>query len=295
MPRFTGRAACQCALLFGKTFLTVFDRPPHTGSGGHSIDTMPTEEYRCSKPETAEGQLVAQMEDFIQVLQQAYAEALVDAGENYRANEGKKNTTQEGGVKYQARAGWYDYSKPFSQQIDDWLKQDGTFPQIDTLLVGKTPKVLRDIGIPALPITIAQKNLRENLLGQYKGTAEEIADHVISPEDMNKLPEKIADPVAIIVDRRQVRNKWSISESAVDVLVEMQINGKDAIVPVRISGNSVQQGAGIDSNVVSSIHGNRDALSRLKYAMDNDSPDSVHVFSQIKIRPPPTFGKLATR
>lgn len=97
MPRFTGRAACQCLLLFGKTFLTVFDRPPHTGSGGHSIDTMPTEKYRCSKPETAEGQLVTQMEDFVKVLQQAYAEALVEAGENYRANEGNKKTTREGG------------------------------------------------------------------------------------------------------------------------------------------------------------------------------------------------------
>ena len=43
------------------------------------------------------------MEDFIQVLRQAYAEALVEAGENYRASEGKKNTTQEGGVKMQAR------------------------------------------------------------------------------------------------------------------------------------------------------------------------------------------------
>lgn len=61
------------------------------------------EQYKGAKPETAEGQLVAQMEDFIQVLQQAYAEALVEAGENYRASEGNKKTTQEGGVKFQTR------------------------------------------------------------------------------------------------------------------------------------------------------------------------------------------------
>ena len=39
---------------------------------------------------------MAQVDDFIGVLQQAYAEALVEAGENYRASEGNKKTTQEG-------------------------------------------------------------------------------------------------------------------------------------------------------------------------------------------------------
>ena len=56
--------------------------------------------YGDVNPETAEGRLVAQMGDFIQVLQASYTQALVDASENYRAAEGQKNTTREGGVKY---------------------------------------------------------------------------------------------------------------------------------------------------------------------------------------------------
>lgn len=59
--------------------------------------------YKGVSPESPEGLLVAQMDDFIEVLQQAYAEALVDAGESYRASEGNKKTTQEGGVKFQTR------------------------------------------------------------------------------------------------------------------------------------------------------------------------------------------------
>lgn len=109
-------------------------------------------------------------------------------------------------------------------------------------------------------------------MGQYKGTAEEIADHAISPEEMKKLPEKLADPVAIIVDRRKVRNKWSISESAVDVLVEMQINGKDTLVPIQISGNAKQNGDTIDAVSIASVHGNKDALQRLWYAVSNAPP-----------------------
>ena len=61
------------------------------------------DQYSGASPESTEGRLVARMEDFIGVLQQAYSEALVEAAENYRANEGEKNTTREGGVKYQAR------------------------------------------------------------------------------------------------------------------------------------------------------------------------------------------------
>ena len=37
------------------------------------------------------GAPVAQMDDFVKMLQEAYSEALMDASENYRANEDNKN------------------------------------------------------------------------------------------------------------------------------------------------------------------------------------------------------------
>ena len=54
-------------------------------------------------PETLEGKLVADMHDSFSKLQELFAEALVDASNNYQANEGQKNTTSEGGVKFMAR------------------------------------------------------------------------------------------------------------------------------------------------------------------------------------------------
>jgi len=59
--------------------------------------------YKGYTPDSPEGRMVAQMEDFIGVLQEAYSEALMDASENYRVNRGNKKTTLEGGVKMQAR------------------------------------------------------------------------------------------------------------------------------------------------------------------------------------------------
>ena len=54
-------------------------------------------------PETPEGKLVSQMYDSFTKLQELFAEALVDASDNYQANKGQKNTTSEGDVKFMAR------------------------------------------------------------------------------------------------------------------------------------------------------------------------------------------------
>ena len=58
-------------------------------------------------PETPEGKLVSQMNDSFTKLQELFAEALVDASNNYQANKEQKNTTSEGDVKESQRLGGY--------------------------------------------------------------------------------------------------------------------------------------------------------------------------------------------
>ena len=231
----------------------------------------------------AEGNILPQ-ENITPSLDEAFMKDLlnaeIDKKQNYEfPQEVYDDIDKQFGEQYASQetdADSYDYTKSFAEQVDDWM--NGKFPDIDTLLVGRTPEVLRSIGIPSLPVTIAQRNLKDNLLGQYRGTPDEIADHLITPEEMKKLPEKIADPVAIIVDRRQVRGKWVIQESTIDILVEMEINGKQALVPIRLNGNARQNGTLIDANVVTSVHGNKDTVDRLDYALKNDSDENVMVF-----------------
>lgn len=52
------------------------------------------------KPDSAEGRAVAQMEELLPILEGFYQDALQEAGENYQAAEGQKNTTGYGGVKF---------------------------------------------------------------------------------------------------------------------------------------------------------------------------------------------------
>ena len=69
--------------------------------------------YKDVKPDSPEGKIVAEMEDFRKDIMGIYTSALVDAGENFRENGGNKNTTREDGVKYQLR----EYSE---QQKRNW-------------------------------------------------------------------------------------------------------------------------------------------------------------------------------
>ena len=53
--------------------------------------------YKDVKPDSPEGKMVAQMEDFRKEIMGIYTSALVDAGENFRENGGNKKATREGG------------------------------------------------------------------------------------------------------------------------------------------------------------------------------------------------------
>lgn len=222
------------------------------------------EQYKGAKPETAEGQLVAQMEDFIQVLQQAYAEALVEAGENYRASGGQKNTTQEGGVKYQARAGGYDYSKPFAQQLEDYQK--GLITKGDTLLVGPTPDVLKGIGLTALPVTINTTHIDYAL----NGTKD--FDHHLGKALLSQLPDAIKEPVAIMTSAKK-------SGSSIVMMLEIRHNGKHIVVPMVVDGFGHQNGLLIDSNAVTSAYGKNNSISKvLRDAIDQESNGQFRLF-----------------
>ena len=91
--------------------------------------------YKGYKPDSSEGRMVAQMQDVIVMLESFYADALLDAGENYQAAaEAQKNTTQEGDVKMSIRDDFYS-------EVDSW---DGKSKR--TFVVGRTSDVLKNIG-----------------------------------------------------------------------------------------------------------------------------------------------------
>lgn len=201
---------------------------------------------------------------------QQQAHVKEESGESYDG----EFVYSERNVQGQA-AGGYDYTKSFAAQIADY--QSGNFPVDDTLMLGGTPDVLKKIGLIGLPMTINQKHIKDALNGTYKGTPQEKLDHTFTAQELATLPQKIADPIAIIHDKRI--GKAKASESTIDVLVEMTVaSGKEVIAAVQINGNGRLNGIRVDTNKVATVHGNSDAVARLVDAINENEKGSVALF-----------------
>lgn len=217
--------------------------------------------YKGVKPETAEGRMVADMKDAITVFQALYTDALYDASESFQT---AKNTTGEGGVKMQARAGGYDYSKSFAQQLKDY--QNGLIPKGDTLLVGPTPDVLKGIGLNALPVTLNTTHVDYAL----NGTKD--FDHYLGKALLSQLPGAINKPVAIMTSGTK-------NGSSVVMMLEIRHNGKQIVVPMVVDGFGYQNGLRIDSNSLTSIYGKNNSISKvLRDAIDQEGTGQFRLY-----------------
>lgn len=149
----------------------------------------------------------------------------------------------------------YDYTKSFAQQIDDWMK--GKIPKNDSLLVGKTPAIFQKIGFNALPMTINQTHV------DYAINGTKNADHMIGADGLKQLPQALEHPIAVIASKTQ-------NGTSVVALLPFTHNGNTVIAPVVIDGFGYQNNIQIDSNAVTSVHGRKNAVTRLLADALND-------------------------
>ena len=160
----------------------------------------------------------------------------------------------------------YDYTKPFAEQVEDW--KQGKIPQNDTLLVGGTPEVLKEIGFNALPVTMNQTHVEY----AYNGKNGDIkSDHVI--KDLIKdLPEKLEHPLAVFASESRPGRVVALLE------MDKPNTGNKVVVPVEVDGFGRQNNIRIDSNALTSVYGRKNALVQLKEAIENDSADDCRLF-----------------
>lgn len=158
----------------------------------------------------------------------------------------------------------YDYSKPFAEQIDDWIA--GKIPKYDTLIIGATPTAFRKIGFNALPMTINQSHVDYAIYGT-KNT-----EHHIGEALLKQLPSALEQPVAIIASETQ-------KGTSVIALLPFTKDGKTVVAPVYIDGFGIQNTVKIDSNAVTSIYGRKNAVSNLlTKALNDHKSTEPHVF-----------------
>lgn len=190
-------------------------------------------------------------------------------GRSYSA-ELKKNKTPS-----------FEYMKPFAEQLKDFMdkeKRAETFGN-DALLIGTTPQIFQDIGLVSLPVAINQTHVKYVTDRDYSGKEEFKAGHTFDIDEFAKLPEKLADPVAIIADA---------SRQDLVVYVEMRNeSGNQTIVPFRVDTKTNLGDRSVDVQLAKSVYGGEDADSILAAAIGRDSADNIRVYYVNKSKIPP--------
>lgn len=181
------------------------------------------------------------------------------------ANKGR--APPKGGVngkKHSSEPLKYDYSKPFAEQVDDWIA--GKIPKYDTLVIGATPTAFRKVGFNSLPMTINQSHV------DYAINGTKNSEHHIGEALLKQLPSALEQPVAIIASETQ-------KGTSVIALLPFTKDGKTVVAPVYIDGFGIQNTVKIDSNAVTSIYGRKNAVSNLlTKALNDHKSTEPHVF-----------------
>lgn len=171
-----------------------------------------------------------------------------NAGTFDRRNQNIRFSQKAGEGTESAPGRIYDYSKPFAEQVDDWMA--GQTPQYDTLLIGRTPLLYRQIGLSDVPMTIDQTHLDY----MVNGTKNE--NHHLGVELVRQLPELLEHPVAVIESATR-------PDDSVMAIVRGKVNGRQLVAAVRIGGNGVLNDLVIDANHIVSAQGRGNAVTKL--------------------------------
>lgn len=134
--------------------------------------------------------------------------------------------------------------KSFAKQVD--AVKNGTFPKRDMLTLGRTPKVLQELGLKDLPITMTQKHLDTimNESGKYKGANY----HGLGEDIVKKLPEALNNPLDIL--------KSSTKDDSIVLTTDLSDKqDRTIIASIKIDGTGKVNNVDISTNVMTSSYG----------------------------------------
>lgn len=165
-------------------------------------------------------------------------------------------------VRYSKNLTKYDYSKSFSEQIEDY--KNGIIPKYDTLVVGKTPEVFTKIGLNPLPMTYGTGHLSDILKGN-------VQDHDFGEANLKQIPKALESPVAIFASSTR-------PDSSVVAILDLSYNNKPMFAAVEIDGTGKLNGENIDSNAITTLHTRQNAANMLNKALAKESNGDVAVY-----------------
>ena len=214
--------------------------------------------YRDMEPDSAIARLTRQTVTNSEAVLDAFSEAAADAVLNYNLQDGQKNNAREGGLYSLRGQTQQELTKRYQQEVDQVL--NAPYADSRQLVVGYTPSIYQELGMPSLPLTIgsghvystAKTEAQARQDGNYKRG---VHYHGLGDAAVKNIYNAIQDPVMIIAAKDVNKNASPMrSTHSVVAIVDIGTAGKSLLVPIEITAERKVNGIRMDVNTISSVY-----------------------------------------
>ena len=219
------------------------------------------------------------VDNFERILDQANTETSTEA----------KNTAENSGVKKQNSienkaahgTAQTELTKEYQAAVDRVLNMQDT--TADNLIIGYTPKLMKDMGMPALPFVIgtghvysaAKTEAEAKSDGNYR---KGVHYHGLGDTVVKNIYKQLQDPVMIIAAKDVNGNASPLrSTHSVVAIVDVGTADNSLLLPVEITAERTVNGEQLDVNVLSSVY-DRNVKPLIKEAIALENSGDVGIY-----------------
>ena len=167
------------------------------------------------------------------------------------------------------------YQQEYEQAVDDVLNN---VYSSDIVVMGRTPNVLEDIGLPQLPLlitpahvySIAKTAAEAKSEGRFRKNTNY---HGFGDVAVKEIRQQLNDPIAVLAHQeftQDQQDKHMLNHRIV-VLVDLSVNGKQVICPIEVSAEMKIGNEMYDSNIVVTYFDKSDINSLIKEAVAKEN------------------------
>ncbi len=237
--------------------------------------------YQDADPDSEIAKILKRAIKDNEALAEAWASAVVDAGENYRLQDGQKKNAREG-ERYSLRGQTQqEITANYQAEVDSILNmQDTTSKQV---VVGYTPTVYQELGMPSLPLTIGSGHVysaaKTEAEAQQDGNFRKgVHYHGLGDAAVKNIYSAIQDPVMVIAAKDVNKNVSPLrSTHSVVAIVDIGTSGKSLLVPIEITAERTVNGVQMDVNTISSVY-SKSVKNLVAEAIAQENAGDIGVF-----------------
>lgn len=166
----------------------------------------------------------------------------------------------------------------FEEKVDQI--ENNTYNSNDVVIMGRTPKVLQDIGFNSLPVAMTKNHIysvavseaRAKNEGRYKKNTNY---HDLGFNTVKQIYNKISDPLMVIAHPDFTNKESRDSTHKVIALVDLSVNNKQVIAPIVVDFESRYNKKIIDVNLVATYFNKNNINDLIKEAIALENNNQV--------------------